>query len=237
MGGGDPDTKDGDFSTLCVAALNDFGHDEVLMTWSGHLNPLLFGEVASALGWALTMRVGGDVLMTELAIEWQGPGKSTNTYIDKHNLYTNTFRYVQPGVHGQKATKHIGWESNANTKPLMVNYTQRMVDRDMIDIPDKHTVLEMSAYRKTDDFGDSSSYGGQAGMHDDAVTSLEICCVRLRYNAGSGNPEAVINIEDNYDGSDDDETIPFDPFDDGDFIESDDEEVEEEQLFWTGLRA
>lgn len=237
VGGGDPDSKDGDFSTLAIGVLNDYGQDELIMTWRGRLNPLAFGEVASALAWALYIRTGDEVPAPTLAIEWNGPGKSCNTYIDRYNLYPHTYRYIQPGVHGQRPTKHIGWESNANTKPLMVNYTQRHCERDRIDIPDHQTVLEMSCYQKFGGYGDPSDYGGKAGVHDDCVTALEILIVLLRYAAGTGTPEEVTTIDELVDPRGDEGDIPFDPFDAGEPYfgdDEDDEEGQDERIFWTG---
>ena len=123
--------------------------------------------------------------MPELVPEWTGPGVALCTYIDTKNLYPNLYRYQQPGVHGMPKSKHVGWESNMKTKPLMVNYTLRMVDRDMIDIPDEDVVLEMSSYRKYDDAGDTSSYGGAAGRHDDLVSMLQIGCAVLRIRSAT----------------------------------------------------
>ena len=213
VAGGDPDTNDGDYSILKVGRLNDSADvDEVIMTWRGRLNPLDFGEVACALAWFCYIKTDDDsVAAPELAIEWNGPGVSCNTYIDKYKLYPHMFTYVQPSVKGQPKSKHIGWESNAKTKPMMVDYLQRSIERDLIDEPDETTILEMTAYRQIDDFGDSGSYGGQAGTHDDNVSALQILNVRLRYNQATGTPEDVITIDDVDDSADD--TVPWDPFD------------------------
>lgn len=211
VGEGNPETKDGDFSTISVGVLNELGRDELIMTWRGHLNPVLFGEVLAALSWGIRYRVGEDVVAPELAVEWNGPGKSTCTYIDTKNLYPKTYRYQPLGVHGLPSTKHIGWESNAKTKPLMVSYTLRMIERDLIDVPDEDLVLEMASYRQLDSFGDEGSFGGASGRHDDMVSSFQILCVLLRLRSQTIPGEADVEEVrmDDFDSSD----LPvFDPF-------------------------
>jgi hypothetical protein len=237
IGGGNPETKDGDYSTMGVFVLNELERDELIMTWRGHINPVALAEVAAAFCWLLAGYVGNNVTMPELVPEWTGPGVALCTYIDTKSLYPNLYRYQQPGVHGMPKSKHVGWESNAKTKPLMVNYTCRMVERDMIDIPDEDVVLEMSSYRQLDSFGDTSSYGGAAGRHDDYVSMLQIGCAVLRIRSATiPGEEEVTQIDLNsYDPQD---GLPsFDPFESipgmegvnyGDF----DEESEEEANRW-----
>ena len=231
VGGGDPDTRNGDFSTIQVLRLNAYEQDEQIMVWKGHLNPLLFGEVISALCWYLYHQVGSDVTAPLQAVEWNGPGVPCNQYIDQKRLYFHTYRYVAPGVHGQPKSKHIGWESNAKTKPMMVEFTRRMIDQDLLDVPDYDTVIEMASYKKIDDYGDSSSFGGSSGRHDDLVSSLEIGAVLLRTLAGTGANVPAINISND---SEDEDDVPFSPFgntDPGDFFAPDDGE-EDDELTW-----
>lgn len=237
VGGGDPDTKHGDYSTLYVGVMNDgFEKDEIIMAWRGHLNPLPFAEVSCALAWAMLKRVGSEVTAPELAIEWNGSGRATCTYIDIKGLYQHTFRYFQPAVHGQPKTRHIGWESNDNTKPLMVRYSQRVVDRDLIDIPDEGLVDEMSSYVEKDSYNGADSFGGDAGTHDDRVTAFQILVVRLRYCKGTGEMSAVEEVDENAQFEDGDDA--WDPFDERRVhFDDDDEEQDEETMFYTGMRV
>lgn len=236
VAGGDPDSKDGDFSTLFVGVVGDgYDRDEMIMSWRGHLNELHFAELSSALSWALYKRVGDEVPAPELAIEWNGCGKATNVYIDSKGLYPHTFRYFQPAVHGQPKTRHIGWESNENTKPLMIAFSRRMVEKDLVDVPDEGLVEEMSSYVQTGRFGGSEDYGGDAGTHDDRVTPFQIFCVRARTVKGAMEQSPVDELEEPYGTEDGDE--PWDPFGDDRPRGRDDEEPDEETLFYTGLRA
>jgi hypothetical protein len=100
VGKGKKDSPDGDFSTIYVGTLNELERDTVNMVWSGHLNPLDFAEVASALAWAIRRMVGEVVPMPVLAPEWTGPGSATCVAIDKFNLYPGLYRYQPPGIHG-----------------------------------------------------------------------------------------------------------------------------------------
>lgn len=247
VGGGSPDTKNGDYSVIAVGRMNDWDQDEIIMTWRGRLNPIAFGEVASALAWGCARLVGAtgglDVVMPELTLEWNGPGVAANTWIDRHNLYPNTYRYVTPSVHGQPRSKHIGWESNSKTKPQMVRFSQRTVEQQGIDIPDKQFVGEMEAYLEYDEEGDVGSYGGESGTHDDCVTALQILCVRLRMEAGTGSAEPVTYLE-SVGADDDDDELPawskfeeaaetYDDDDDG----GDEDDDDEEGLFYSPMRA
>lgn len=176
---GDPATEDGDFSTLVVLRKSDLGRDAVVMTWRGHINPVAFAELSSALAWYCRYLVGEDVPAPLLTIEWNGPGTSTNNTIDHFSLYDKTFRYFHPGVHKGKPSNHIGWESNGKTKPIMVDFLTRHVQKNLLHIPDKEIITEMSSYRRLGDYGDASDYGG-VGAHDDLVTAIEIALVTLR---------------------------------------------------------
>jgi hypothetical protein len=67
----------------------------------------------------------------------------------------------------------------------------------------------MSCYRKMDDYGDDSSFGGASGIHDDLVSAFQILCALLRlHSAVIPGEQAVEYVE--FESSDDD--IPFDPF-------------------------
>ena len=191
VGGGNPETKDGDFSTIGVGVMNEDGRnegrDEVIMTWTGHLNPIAFAEVASALSWALRYRVGENGVAPELVPEWTGPGKSMVTYIDGKNLYPKLFRHMAIGKHKSPATSHLGWESNHTTVPAAMGFMTRMVEQNLISVPDEDVVLEMSNYRQTDSFNDEGSYGGAAGRHDDHVAWLRIMCFLLRQRRSVGS--------------------------------------------------
>ncbi|MGH7714388.1 MAG: hypothetical protein ACREML_00180, partial [Vulcanimicrobiaceae bacterium] len=231
VGGGNPETRDGDFSTICVGVLNAWNRDDLIMTWKGHLNPLTFAELQAALAWGLRARVGESVAAPMLAPEWQGPGVPCCTYLDTKNLYPVVFRYRQPGVHKMPASKHIGWESNAKTKPLMVETTRRMVEQELIDVPDEELIREMGSYKQTGSFGDTSDFGGAAGRHDDLVSAFEILCCLLRLEAGRtptmDDPGTVVLDSD-------DEDVPWSRWDETDEImpgvqlrDVDDQSIEE----------
>ena len=238
VGGGGTQTRDGDYSTIQVGVANDLERDEVVMTWKGRLGPLAFGEVASALAWGLRYMVGDAAPAPLLAPEWTGPGISMCTYIDTRKLYPFLYRYQAPGVHGLPKTKHIGWESNAKTKKLAVDYCLRMIERDIIDLPDKETILEMSSYRQLDSFGDESSFGGAAGHHDDLVSALQILCAVIRLNASpvpTDEPAEIVSMAD----ESGDGLSPWNPFEDTLptlSMPMANDEYADENLFWSGER-
>lgn len=210
VGEGNPETRDGDYSTIAVGCLNELGRDELIMTWRSRINPIRFGEVCAALCWALRYLVGDDVKAPELIPEWTGPGSALCVYVDDKNLY-RVYRWQPFGKSKMKETTSLGWQSDMKTKPYMIAATLLMVDRDMIDIPDANTVLEMSNYRQHDNMGDAGSFGGAAGRHDDAVSALQILCAMLRLRSATIPGEAdaeEIEMDDYYDP----DLPPFDPF-------------------------
>lgn len=219
VGRGDVSTKNGDFSTLVVIAMNENGgRDEVIATWQGHCNPMHFAELSSALAWWLRYQVGDTVISPLLTLEFNGPGTTANYAIDHQNLYDNTFRYFDPSRRGSAPTNHIGWESNGKTKPLMVDITVRHMQRDLMDVPDEDVILEMSIYRKLDDLGDAQSYGGVGG-HDDFVTALEIATVTMRrqdLNFGSSRVRSASPEDGDIVQYGREALSAFDPFDGGD---------------------
>ena len=144
VGGGDPDTRDGDWSVIVVGVLNEWDNDEVIMRWRGHLNPVVYAWVIATLAWGVRAMVGDNVVAPEIVPEWTGPGRATCVELDLRHPYPNLYRYQHPGVQGMPKTKHIGWESNNKTKPLMVKYMLNMVNNGYIDIPDEEFVQEAS---------------------------------------------------------------------------------------------
>lgn len=241
VGGGDPATKNADYSVITVGSLNPWGQDEYLMRWRGHLNPIPFAWVCASLAWGLRYMVGDNVQAPELIPEWTGPGRATCTELDLRNLY-EVYRYQVPGVHAMPKSKHIGWESNAKTKALMVNYMLMMVNQRLIEIPDERLVDEMASYKQLDPYGTETSFGGAAGIHDDLVTGFSMLCAMLRIRSiGSGESNDITELDDtiDFDASGEDEA--FDPFASGTPIpglpgvhsdDLDDDNLEE-AMFWS----
>jgi len=237
IAGGREDTRDGDFSTICVGVMNPLQRDELIITWRGHCNELLFGEILSALGWALRRQVGEHVSAPLLIPEWTGPGKATCVYIDRHNLYAPVYLYQQPGKKGFPPSQHLGHESNDKTKPFMVGASVRMIDNDLIDIPDERLVIELSSYRQRGNYGGPGDFESAGGKHDDMVSALQILCMHLRLQVATlpGDDE-VREISDAVTFEDADDPERWDPFQAGPVgIPGRQREMEEnlaEALFW-----
>lgn len=239
VGAGKESTVDGDYSTMVVSCLNELERDEVIMSWRGHLNPVKFAEVASAFAWALRRLVGDAVVAPLLAPEWTGPGTAMCVYIDTKNLYPNLYRYQAPGVHKMPSGRHIGWESNTKSVNWAMGVFRRMVDSNMIEIPDERIVTEMAHYRQKDDLGDEASFGGSAGRHDDFVSTLRInCALMRRFEQKVPGDDEPIAMEDNITNT---EGLPsWDPWQDAPVVgmpgvtmgDLGDDEDQEQQLWW-----
>lgn len=176
VGEGKAESRDGDFSTIVVTRLSEDPDEpnDYMMRWKGHLNPLDFAELASALAWWLKYRVGAKVSSPELIPEWTGPGRAMCTEIDHHRLYPHLYSYQKLDIRGAPKTKGLGWESNNKSKNFMVAHLLRAVERNYISIPDQECVEQCASYRQFDSMGDSESYGGAAGRHDDIISGLQI---------------------------------------------------------------
>jgi hypothetical protein len=241
---GHPTSRDGDFSAAGVGVLAEgLGRDEIIMTWKGHVSPMLFAEILSALCWGLRYRVGEDCVAPELAPEWTGPGHPCCTYIDEKNLYPRLFKHIAIGrtKAAENPTKHIGFESNAHTVPVAMGYTARMVEKNLIEIPDRNVIEQMAAYRQTDKFGDEASYGGVAGQHDDHVSWLRILCFLLRTRRAIVPGDAQVIEKD--DGGDDLDMMPWSPWEGRDTLppmpgaeyrDLDDDDNMDEWLYYAG---
>jgi hypothetical protein len=212
VGEGKQESRDGDFSTIVVGRLSEDldRPDEYLMRWKGHINPLDFAELASALCWWRKNRVGSKAHSPELIPEWTGPGRAMCTEIDHHKLYPNLYSYQKLDIKGAPRTKGLGWESNNRSKDFMVSHTLRMVERNLIDIPDRECIEEMASYRQFDSMGDAESYGGAAGRHDDIVSALQIVCAVMRLRTTAIPMVDSVREVREWESAPDD--IPFDPF-------------------------
>jgi hypothetical protein len=188
IGAGNPRSKDGDFSTICVLATNTMERDELIMTWRGKLNPIAFADVCAALAWGIRYKVGDKVVAPKLVPEWTGPGTATCTEIDTRKLY-EVDHYRMPGVAGMPKSKHIGWESNAKTKPFAVGSMVKMVEQNLVDIPSEQLVLEMASYKQHGAMADETSFGS-VGTHDDLVSSFQIALAVSRLDAAIDPGEA-----------------------------------------------
>jgi hypothetical protein len=228
VGKGNPLTEDGDYSTACVIVLNEFGRDELIMTWRGKLNTILFAELLAALSWGIRFKVGSRVIAPKLVPEWTGPGTATCTYLDQKSLY-EVFPYRMPGVKGMPYTKHLGWEANSKTKPYSVNWMVRTIEQDMIDIPSEEVVLELSSYRMLDRYGDEASYGG-VGQHDDFASSLQIGIAVCRLETSTLPTEWDYREIDMDEAESTGDLTPFDEIGANNLEESPYEEAEDDEF-------
>jgi hypothetical protein len=180
---GNPNTEDGDYSTICVLRVNDlFQQDELIMTWRGRINVIEFGDVCASLAWAIRYNVGDKVVAPILAPEWTGTwGTALCTYIDERRLYP-LWHYRTPGMTGMPPTKHVGWESSNKTKPFAVAAMVDCVEKNRAILPSKELAMEMSSYKQLG-FSDGETQYGSVGTHDDLVSSFQIAYAISRLEA------------------------------------------------------
>lgn len=90
--------------------------------------------------------------------------------------------FNMPGTtnQGMEETKKLGWDTNSATRPAMLTQLKEAVDKQLVRIYDKATILEMFSFVVIQT---SSAWKAQAekGAHDDLVMALAIAWQLYRF--------------------------------------------------------
>lgn len=148
---------EGDYSVAMVGS-DDF---EIHCMWYGHIDPDLFGEELVKLA----KYYNG----AYLAVENNNHGLATLKAIQRKEYWNIFFAKTYDKVN-DVITQKMGWNTNAKTKPMMIDKLREFVREMYITIPCKLLVTEMLSYIICDD----GSTNAQEGTHDDTVMSTAI---------------------------------------------------------------
>lgn len=147
----------GDFSVGLVGDDNF----NVPARWHGHIDPDLFGEELVKLA-----RYYNEAY---IGVESNNHGLTTLKAIQRLDYY-NIFFMKSFDKISDKITQKIGWQTNARTKPLMIDKLAEFIREKWIGIKWKLFVDECLTYV----IEDNGSTNAQDGCHDDTVMAMAI---------------------------------------------------------------
>lgn len=113
-----------------------------------------------------------------LAIEKASAGHYVLNKVYHENNYQNIYRHVEYDAHGKKFHP-IGFETNAKTKPEMINRFVEYFQKNYITINSDYLLNEMQTFVLFDD----EKMGAIQGYHDDAVMSTAISIMGSVYRS------------------------------------------------------
>ncbi|WP_108669543.1 DNA packaging protein [Peribacillus acanthi] len=148
----------GDYSTATVWDIKTY---KQVAKWHGHIDPDLFGDELSKLGYYYNTAL--------IAPEKNNHGFTTINKLKNLN-YPNVFQMERYDETSDKTTKELGFLTNRKTKPLIIDNMARMIRESLIETKDKDLISECITYIREDDGGTNA----QEGCHDDLVMASAI---------------------------------------------------------------
>lgn len=151
--------RGGDYS---VASILDSSKVQVAV-WRGHAHPDYFAQVLFDLG---TMYNNA-----KIAVESNNHGLLTVNLLYKQLNYINVFTNVVEDKITDVDTPNLGFQTNAKTKPMIIDDLRAALRIGEITLNDKVTIKEMLTYVVKE----SGKLEAEEGCHDDTVMALAIC--------------------------------------------------------------
>lgn len=165
----------GDYSAAHVINVRT---GKVAAVWHGHIAPDLFGsDVLWFLGWFYNAALIG--------CEVNNHGLTTCTAL-RDKAYPNIYWRVSLDERTMKQHRKIGWRTQSNTKPLMIDELAKAL-RDELVVEDERTIAELETYVRD---ADGKMHGSP---FDDMVISLAIANQMRRH---SFTPEYSVQKDD-----------------------------------------
>lgn len=167
----------GDYSAALVGDQNF----DIVAKWHGHIDPDLFGVELIKLA-----KYYNDAY---LGVESNNHGLTTLSTIKKEEywnlFFTKTYDKISDTV-----TQKLGWQTNARTKPLMIDKLAEFVREHYLGIYDDAIISEMFTYV----IEDNGKTNAQPGCHDDLVMACAILLQLLLEGKGEFyTPEVPID--------------------------------------------
>lgn len=107
----------------------------------------------------------------------------------KHLGYTNVYTQIKVNNETDEETVTLGFNTNKRSKPLIIDKLKKAIREDLINIPCKVTMAELSTFVEKPD----GSMGAEGRNHDDCVMSLA-----LAYEIHERRWEPIIHQESWY---------------------------------------
>lgn len=153
--------RDPDKSDWCVAQVLD-GDKRQVAVWRGQVTPDYYARVLHTLGEYYNLAM--------VAPERNGHGLLVCVRLWKDLNYSNCFTDLKEGEIADRETLNIGFQTNAASKPLIIDKLRGDVRTRSIQINDKTTLSEMLSYVSTE----NGKMMGDEGCNDDTVMALAI---------------------------------------------------------------
>jgi len=150
--------KNGDYS---VAQVLDTKGNQVAV-WRGHLVPDAFADVLYKLGELYNSAY--------IVVESNNVGFAVVNRLFKELGYPYVHKDVQEANMADKETMRLGFNTNAKTKPAIINELRAAIRDHKIKVPDYQTVSELRVYVADE----NDKLGAESGYHDDTVMALAI---------------------------------------------------------------
>lgn len=151
--------RNGDYS---VAQVLD-GQKRQVAVWRGHVHPDYFADILYYLGM--------HYYEARIAVENNNHGILTAVRLGRDLAYPNVYTDVAEGQLNDRESITIGFQTNARTKPLIIDRLRGELRDKQVEVNDKETLLEMLSYVVTE----SGKMEAEDGSHDDCVMSLALC--------------------------------------------------------------
>jgi len=139
---------------------------EVVAHWHGHIEPDLYGELLSEIGWWYNTAL--------LGVENNNHGLTTLKAAQRYS-YRNLYRTRRLQQRNPEATEILGWRTTTATKPLAIDELAAAIRDAELAIYDEHTLNELRTFVR------STNGRMQGSPHDDRVMSLAISYQMLKY--------------------------------------------------------
>lgn len=166
--------EDGDFSACTVWKVGRGSQQDVQVAeWHGKIPPLDWAKVLYALGFWYWK--------AEIAVEYQGDGRSTGDALKETLDYPNLYRpRKHDRVDGVAMFNYFHFQTNTHTKPKMVVTMVEALLEGSVKINSQLLIDEMRKFGVTSmPSATYTAYGGLAG-HDDAAMAALIGLLCLR---------------------------------------------------------
>lgn len=151
--------RNGDYS---VAQVLDSKKRQVAV-WRGHVHPDYFADTLYWLGMFYNE--------ARIAVENNNHGILTAVRLGRDLNYPNIYTDVTEGQLSDRESITIGFQTNAKTKPLIIDRLRGALRENDLELYDKTTLREMLSYIVTE----SGKMEAEEGNHDDCVMSLALC--------------------------------------------------------------
>lgn len=150
--------RNGDYS---VAQVLDSQKRQVAV-WRGHVHPDYFADTLYYLGM--------HYYEAKIAVENNNHGILTAVRLGRDLAYPNVYTDISEGQLNDRDSITIGFQTNAKTKPLVIDRLRGALRDQEITINDKETLREMLSYIVTE----GGKMEAEEGSHDDCVMSLAL---------------------------------------------------------------